>query len=177
MLRRIHEFDRTRTGPLAALGCAYAVMQRPQEARDALRQAASLKSADPLIYYTQGYLEYYYGQDPNPAARLQLARGQFDQAVKLEATSIDDFSKRVIADCKAAIEAIDQWGSTSLRLLEEFNGPDAEANYFLTTTKPQPGEALVLDFEPPSILPAYPAWVTAFARAVSAQQWTQAEAD
>ncbi|MBV8880344.1 MAG: hypothetical protein JO332_10290 [Planctomycetaceae bacterium] len=127
LLRRIRDFDPSRPGAHAALGCAYAVMQRPDDARSALRQAAALsqKGADPLIFYALGYLEAYYGQDPNPATRLELARGQFEQAVKLEASATDPFSQRVIADARAVLEAIDLWGRTSLRLLEEFNGNDA----------------------------------------------------
>src|SRR5262249_35401655 len=78
------------------------------------------------VFYTLGYLEYYYGQVPSADERLQLARAQFEQAVKLEATSPDPFSQRVIAECKSAIDQIDLWSRTDLRLLEEFNGPDAK---------------------------------------------------
>ena len=54
----------------------------------------------------------------------------------------------------------------------EFNGPEAEARYFISTAKALPGEALILDFEPSDIQPAYPAWVTAFANAI--ETWTGA---
>ncbi|HZF00118.1 MAG TPA: tetratricopeptide repeat protein [Planctomycetota bacterium] len=128
LLRTIRDFDPARPGAWSALGCAYAVMQRPEDARNALRQASTLsqKGADPLIFYTLGYLEYYYGQAPDAAGRLALARSQFDQAVKLETPTIDSFGKRVIDECKSAIDKIDAWNSTSLRLQEEFNGPDAK---------------------------------------------------
>jgi len=128
LLRSIKEFDPSRPGVWTALGCAYAVMQRPEEARNHLRQARTLsaKGVDPLVFYTMGYLDYYYAQGIAAAGRMELARAQFDEAVKLEATATDPFSQRVIADCKTAIEQIDQWGKTSLRLLEEFNGPDAK---------------------------------------------------
>jgi tetratricopeptide (TPR) repeat protein len=125
LLRRIREFDPSRAGAHAALGCAYAVMQRPEEARESFRKAYDLSPKDPLISYGQGYLAYFYG-NPNVAARLERARGEFEQAVKLEGTSTDAFSLKVIADCKAAIEAIDLWGRTSLRLIETFEGPDSK---------------------------------------------------
>jgi tetratricopeptide (TPR) repeat protein len=132
LLRRIREFDPNRPGAHAALGCAYAVMQRPEEARESLRKAeqlsqASQKGADPLVRYALGYLDYYYGANPVVAARLEAARDWFDQAVKLEATATDPFSQRVIADCKANIDAIDLWGRTSLRLIETFDGQDAKS--------------------------------------------------
>jgi tetratricopeptide (TPR) repeat protein len=125
LLRSVQDFDRTRPGVLAALGCAYAGMQRPDEARKALSAAWALSPKDPLLLYGQGYLDYYYG-DPDPQARLPNARARFEEAVKMEAPPTDDFSKNVIADCKAAVEAIDQWLSTQLRFAEEFNGPDAK---------------------------------------------------
>src|SRR5579859_210692 len=128
LLRRIREFDPSRPGAHAALGCAYAAMQRPEEARESLRKADSLsqKGSDPLVYYALGYLDYYYGQTGSAAGNLELARSRFDQAVKLEAAALDRFSQSVIEDCKKAIDAIDLWDRTSLRLLEEFNGPDAK---------------------------------------------------
>lgn len=126
LLRRIRDFDETRPGTHAALGCAYAVMQRPDEARESLRRAQSIKGADPLVSYALGYLEYYNGADQDVAARLDRARGYFEEATKLEGTATDPFSQRVIADCKAAIDAIDLWGRTSLRLLESFDGPDSK---------------------------------------------------
>lgn len=125
LLRAVYDFDRTRPGVMAALGCAYAGMQRPDEARRALSAAA--KGNDPLILYALGYLDYYYaGAEIPPETRLLNARGQFEQAVKMENPPTDDFSKNVIADCKAAVEAIDQWLATDLRFLEEFNGPDGK---------------------------------------------------
>jgi hypothetical protein len=50
----------------------------------------------------------------------------------------------------------------------EFNGPEAEAQWFLANTPYQPGDVLVLDFEPPTIMPAYPAWAVAFGETVTA---------
>jgi tetratricopeptide (TPR) repeat protein len=122
LLQAMRNFDPNRPGVWAALGCAYAVMQRPEEARLMLRQA---KENDPLVFYTRGYIEYYYGEGDD-AARLDLAHREFEQAVKLETTAVDPFSGRVIADCKAAVDQIEQWKRTSLRLLEEFNGLDAK---------------------------------------------------
>jgi len=122
LLQAMRNFDPNRPGVWVALGCAYAVMQRPDDARMMLRQA---KENDPLIFYTRGYIEYYYAEGDD-AARLELARREFEQAVKLETTSVDPFSQRVIADCKSAIEQMDGWRKTSLRLLEEFNGLDAK---------------------------------------------------
>jgi tetratricopeptide (TPR) repeat protein len=127
LLRRILKVDPSRANAQAALGCAYAVMQRPDEAREALRKAKDLKAGDPLIYYAFGYLEYYNTAIDDVAKRLELARGMFEQAVKLEPTATDPFSQKVIADCKKAIDDIDLWGRTSLRLLETFDGPDSKS--------------------------------------------------
>lgn len=128
LLRSVREFDNTRPGVWTSLGCAYAVMQRPEDARSALREATtrSPKGVDPLVFYALGYLEYHYGQAGDAAARLALARDQFEQAVKLEATATDAFSQRVLSDCRSAIEKIDLWSKTSLRFLEQFNGPDSK---------------------------------------------------
>jgi tetratricopeptide (TPR) repeat protein len=122
LLQAMRNFDPNRPGVWTALGCAYAVMQRPEDARMMLRQA---KESDPLVFYTRGYVEYYYA-DAEDAARLDLAHREFEQAVKLETTAVDPFSQRVIADCKVAVDQIEQWKRTSLRLIEEFNGLDAK---------------------------------------------------
>jgi len=130
LLQAIRDFNPNAPGPWAALGCAYAVMQRPQDAHLALRQAMTLsqqKGLDPLILYAQGYLEYYYGNAANPGQRLDDARKEFEQAVKLKDTATDPHSQRVIADCEAAIAAIDSWKKTALRLLQNFDGPDAKS--------------------------------------------------
>jgi tetratricopeptide (TPR) repeat protein len=122
LLKEVREFDPNRPGAWVALGCAYAVMQQPDEARAALRNA---KENDPLIFYTRGYIEYYYAAGDD-ATRLDLGHREFEQAVKLETTAVDPFSQRVIADCKSAMDQIDQWKRTSLQLLEEFNGLEAK---------------------------------------------------
>lgn len=49
----------------------------------------------------------------------------------------------------------------------ESNGPDTEARSFLRAAKALPGDVVVLDFEPPQILPVYPAWVLGFADVVT----------
>ena len=119
-----------RRRPWAALGCAYAVMNRPDDARLALRQAMTLsqqKGLDPLIFYTLGYIEYYYGSAPNAGQRLDDARREFEQGVKLKETATDPFGQRVVADCEDAIAKIDQWKKTTLRLIQDFNGPDAKS--------------------------------------------------
>ena len=121
LLEEMRKFDPNRPGVYTALGCAYAVMQRPEQARKMLREA---KENDPLVAYCRGYIEYYYGEPE--ASRMELAHREFEQGVKLETTAVDPFSQRVIADCKAAAEMIDSWKRTSLRLIEEFNGLDAK---------------------------------------------------
>jgi len=127
LLSSVQKFDPSRAGVWTALGCAYAAMQRPEDARAALRNATAQpeKGVDPLVLYTMGYLDYYYAAVPIES-RMLLARAQFEQALKLEATRTDPFSQRVISDCKAALEQIELWSKTSLRLLEQFNGPDAK---------------------------------------------------
>jgi tetratricopeptide (TPR) repeat protein len=122
LLQTVRQFDPNRPGVMVALASAYAAMQRPEDARRALREA---KENDPQIFYTRGYIEYYYGVGDD-AARLDMARRDFELAAKLETTAVDPFSQRVIADCKAAIDQIDQWKRTEQQVLEEFNGPDAK---------------------------------------------------
>jgi Flp pilus assembly protein TadD len=122
LLQRIREFDANRPGAWLGLGIAYAVMHRPEDARNALRNAAG---NDPLLFYTRGYIEYYHA-DALPPARVELAKREFEQAVKLESASADPFSQRVIGDCKAAIEQLTQWKNTSLRLFMTFEGPDSK---------------------------------------------------
>lgn len=50
----------------------------------------------------------------------------------------------------------------------ETNGPEAEARWFVQCAGAQPGDIVVLDFEPPSIKATYPAWVLAWADTVRA---------
>ncbi|MBI3854754.1 MAG: tetratricopeptide repeat protein [Planctomycetes bacterium] len=123
LLQRVRDVDPNRPGTWTALACAYAAMQRPDDARRALREA---KENDPLIYYTRGYIEYYYAEGED-TVRVDLARREFEQAVKLETTATDPFSRRVIADCKWSIDQADQWRRTEQQLLENFNGPDAKS--------------------------------------------------
>lgn len=122
LLQSMHEFDPNRPGVMTALACAYAVMQRPEDARKALREA---KESDPLVFYVRGYVEAYYA-DGDEAVRMDLAHREFEQAVKLEPGATDRISQSVVADCKAAVDQIEQWKKTSLRLLEEFNGLEAK---------------------------------------------------
>lgn len=122
LLQAVKNFDENRPGAWVAIGCAYAVMQRPDDARLALRRAPV---GDPLTFYARGYIESKYA-DGDEAARLEAAYREFEQGIKLETTAVDPFSQRVIADCKAAAEAIDLWKKTSLRLLENFDGPESK---------------------------------------------------
>lgn len=122
LLQAIRNIDPERPGTWLALGCAYAVMQRPEDARVALRRA---KENDPLIFYTRGYIEYYYSEG-DEAARLDTAKREFEQGAKIEIPATDAFSQKVIAECKGAIEEIEWWNRTSIQLNEEFNGPDAK---------------------------------------------------
>src|SRR6185369_5487955 len=95
LLQRIRDFDPNRPGAWLGLGIAYAAMGRPEDARNALRNASG---NDPLLFYTRGYLEYVYA-DAQPQDRVELAKREFDAAVKLETTAVDPVSQRVIADC------------------------------------------------------------------------------
>jgi tetratricopeptide (TPR) repeat protein len=130
LLQSVRDFNPNNPGPWAALGCAYAVMNRPGDARQALRQAQSFsqnKGLDPLIFYTLGYIEYYYGNATAVGDRLDDARREFEQGVKLKESATDPFSQRVVADCETAIAQIDSWKKTALRLLQNFDGPDAKS--------------------------------------------------
>ena len=122
LLQRIRDFDPNRPGAWLALGIAYAVMGRPEDARNAFRNAGG---NDPLLFYARGYLEYVQ-TDAQPQDRVELARREFDAAIKLETTATDPVSQRVIADCKQAIDQMLGWKNTSQRLLMTFEGPDAK---------------------------------------------------
>ncbi len=125
LLRTVKNFDPNRAGPWIALGCAYAAMSRPAEARDAMRMAASLlqnagKPAEPIIYYVLGYVEYYHAPLESDTARLESAARDFDQGAQLKGKSADPYSARVVADCEQAKADIDDWKVTSLPLNETF---------------------------------------------------------
>jgi tetratricopeptide (TPR) repeat protein len=131
LLKQVRDFDTNRAGSWIALGCAYAVMGRADEARSALRAAAGLLQgagkADPLIFYTLGYVEYYYAPLLTVEERLESAEREFAMGAKLEGTLTDPFSVRVIADCKLAAADIETWRVTSLRLDERFERPTAKS--------------------------------------------------
>jgi tetratricopeptide (TPR) repeat protein len=122
LLQKIRDFDPNRPGAWLGLGIAYAAMRRPEDARNALRNAGG---NDPLLFYTRGYIEYYHGEGED-RDRVELAKREFDQAVKLETTATDPVSQRVIGDCKTAIEQMMAWKHTAQRLLMTFDGPDAK---------------------------------------------------
>ena len=71
LLRTLRDSDASRPATWTALGCAYAVMARPDDARQALRQGAQLlqtagKPDDPLISYARGYVEFWYAPRVHP---------------------------------------------------------------------------------------------------------------
>jgi len=128
LLRQVRDFDTTRASSWTALGCAYASMGRPDEARTALRAAAmNLQGkSDPLIIYALGYVEYYYAPLEDPAARLESAEREFAQAVKLKGQATDPASVRIISDCEKAVEEIGTWRVTSLRFDDRFERESAK---------------------------------------------------
>lgn len=125
LLRSLKDFDPNRPGAWTALGCAYAGMGRPDDARQSLRMAASLlqqggRPVDPLIYYGLGYLEYYFGQGENEEARMDAALHEFQQGAKAREALKDAFSQRVGVECESIVAAIEEWKVTSLRFEEHF---------------------------------------------------------
>jgi tetratricopeptide (TPR) repeat protein len=122
LLQAVRSFDPNRPGVMVGIACAYAAMQRPEDARRALREA---RENDPLIFFTRGYIEYYYGGAAG-TGDIDQARRDFELATKLGTTAVDPFSQRVIADCQTAMDQIDQWKRTEQQVFEEFNGPDAK---------------------------------------------------
>ena len=124
LIRAIKDFDPNRAGAWTALGCAYAGMGRADEARQALRMAASLlqqaqKPLDPLIYYALGYVEYSAGAG-DEEARSEAALHEFRQGEKLKDGTKDPFSLRLAAECSAAADAMEEWKVTALRVNETF---------------------------------------------------------
>ena len=131
LLKQVRDFDTARTSSWVALGCAYAAMARPDDARTALRSAAGLAQAagkaEPLISYTLGYVEYYYAPVETVEARLESAEREFLIGAKMKDSATDAFSKRVIADCEQAAADIETWRTTSLRLDERFERETSNA--------------------------------------------------
>ncbi|HEX7900638.1 MAG TPA: tetratricopeptide repeat protein [Planctomycetota bacterium] len=125
LLRTLKDFDPNRPGAWTALGCAYAGMSRPDDARQALRMAASLlqqgsRPVDPLIYYALGYVEYYFGEGENEEARMDAGLHEFKRGA--EATLKDPFSVRVTSECDGVVAAIEEWKVTSVRFEDRFEG-------------------------------------------------------
>jgi tetratricopeptide (TPR) repeat protein len=134
LLRTVRDYDPNRASAHIALGCAYAVMGRPQEALQAMGLARSLLAArpEPIIFYVQGYVEYYHAPLESEEARLDSAYREFEQGVKLKGQSPDPYSVRVVADCEQAKADIEDWKVTSLRLNETFereSGKSAGSNW------------------------------------------------
>lgn len=137
LLKTVRDFDPGRAGSWLALGCAYARMNRPEEARAALTTALQLmieqkRPIDPLLQYTRGYVEYWYGPGENEQQRLDYAATLFAQGTKLEGESKDPVSVQAVADCKIALELIENWKATSVRVDERFEreaGPVVGANW------------------------------------------------
>ena len=125
LVRTIRDFEPGLPGPWTALGCAYAGMGRPEDARQALRMAANLlqqanRPIDPLIYYGLGYVEYYYGAGESEEARMTASLPDFQAGAKLRDAFKDPFYVKVAAECEAVAEAIEEWKITSLRFEETF---------------------------------------------------------
>lgn len=125
LLRTLKDFDPNRPGAWTALGCAYAGMGRADDARQALRMAASLlqqagRPVDPLIYYGLGYVEYYFGEGESEEARMDAGLHEFQQGAKARESLKDPFSVRVAAECEGVVAAIEEWKVTSIRFEEMF---------------------------------------------------------
>lgn len=125
LLRRVKDLDPTRPQPWVSLACAYAALGRPGDAQAAARMAASLfqgaqAPVDPLVFYVLGYVEYYHAPLEGDEARLASAAREFAEGVKLKAHWPDPFSQRVAADLERALEEIERWKVTAVRLDERF---------------------------------------------------------
>lgn len=125
LLRRVKDLDPTRPEPWVSLACAYAALGRPGDAQAAARMAASLfqgaqAPVDPVVFHVLGYVEYYHAPLEGDEARLASAAREFAEAVKLKAQWPDAFSQRVAADLERALEEIERWKGTAVRLDERF---------------------------------------------------------
>lgn len=125
LLKSVRDFDPARPNPWIALGCAYARMNRPEEARAALNTALQLlveqkKPVDPLLQYARGFVEYWYGPGETEEQRLDYAATLFAQGEQLQAEAKDPVSTRAVADCKLASELIQSWKLTSIRVDDRF---------------------------------------------------------
>jgi tetratricopeptide (TPR) repeat protein len=132
LLRQVKDLDTTRPRGWVALGCVYAVLGRPDDARLALRMALNQyqqrnQAAEPLALYALGWVEYNYGQAETDEARMELALREFAQVAKLKETARDPFSQSIVQASESAIDAIEMWKVTSLRFNETFDVPDGRA--------------------------------------------------
>ncbi|HYF01399.1 MAG TPA: tetratricopeptide repeat protein, partial [Planctomycetota bacterium] len=124
LLRTVKDHDPNRPDAWIALGCAYAGMGRADEARQALRMAASLRQdqnlpASPLIHFALGYVEYYHGAGDEPA-RVEAALAEFATGAKLREAAKDPFSQRLAVECEAAREAVEEWKVSAVRFDDRF---------------------------------------------------------
>lgn len=141
LFKSAKNIDESLPGPWTSLGCAYAVMGRAEDARQALRQAASILQAqgksDPLVFYAKGFLEYWFAEAESEEARVGVAFGEFDRGAKVEAAG-DPVGQKAAADCRKALEEIDVWRDRSLRLDETFtrdNAPDVGGGWIESDRK------------------------------------------
>ena len=80
-----------------------------------------------LVRYAKGFVIYWYALEATEKKRLEYARGEFLRGSILEADENDPHAVRAVALCKKAVEEIDTWIDTSIRLDDKFNRPFGKA--------------------------------------------------
>jgi tetratricopeptide (TPR) repeat protein len=122
LLRKLRTFDPGNADTLVALGAVYALLDRPDEANEALRAAAQIlqQKMDPLLHYVLGYVEYWHPASDPDEKRLDKALGSFSRCAGCEVPASDTFGAEVVKMAKEIVEGIGDWKVTSLRLDERF---------------------------------------------------------
>lgn len=129
LLRMVKDFDVERPRGWLALGCVHAILGRADEARQELRHAinrtqAAGRPVEPLALYALGWVEYHHGQAESDEQRLDSSLREFQQAAALKGQVKDASSQQVVAAAEAAVEAIETWKVSVMRIVETFEGPD-----------------------------------------------------
>ncbi len=123
LLQKARAADPSRAEVLVALGCVYAVLDRPEEAMEALRAAAQLlqNKADPLLHYAIGYVEYWHPPSDPDEKRLEKAMGSFTRCAGIEVSPQDAFGAEIVKEAKKIVDDIGDWKLTTLRLNDKFD--------------------------------------------------------
>jgi tetratricopeptide (TPR) repeat protein len=112
--------DPTRISTKVALGCVYASQARHMEA---VSMFQSTQSPDPLVAYGLGWVEYRYGAG-EPKTRLENAKAMFNRGKSTPPPPNDPVAAAWVQACAAALDKVQDWLETIVRLDDRFEGRD-----------------------------------------------------